>query len=99
MGLELSNWLYNRGCRNLVLTSRSGIRTGLQSRTVRVLREKGVNIKVSTKDVTSKQDTDALIKEAMKMGPVGGIFNLAVVSFLSCVLNCWHCTSVCLQST
>lgn len=30
-GLELANWMVTRGARKLVLTSRSGIKTGYQS--------------------------------------------------------------------
>lgn len=35
-GLELAQWLINRGARKLVLTSRSGIRTGLIRTDVRI---------------------------------------------------------------
>jgi len=37
-GLELSQWLVDRGARCLVLTSRSGIRTGYQARKVKHLQ-------------------------------------------------------------
>jgi hypothetical protein len=41
----------------------------------------GVTVIVSTADVTNEKGAQQLIKEASKLGPVGGIFNLAVVSF------------------
>ncbi|KAJ9575473.1 hypothetical protein L9F63_007678, partial [Diploptera punctata] len=78
-GLELANWLITRGATNLVLTSRSGIRTGYQSLCVRRWREMGISVLVSTADVTDEQGAQYLIKQATKLGPVGGIFNLAVV--------------------
>ena len=31
-GLELSKWLVERGAKNLILTSRSGVKTGYQSK-------------------------------------------------------------------
>jgi NAD(P)-dependent dehydrogenase (short-subunit alcohol dehydrogenase family) len=80
-GLELANWLILRGATNIVLTSRSGIRTGYQSLCIRRWQEIGVTVVVSTADVTSEKGAQQLIKEASKLGPVGGIFNLAVVSF------------------
>jgi hypothetical protein len=41
----------------------------------------GVTVVVLTADVTNEKGAQQLIKEASKLGPVGGIFNLAVVSF------------------
>lgn len=78
-GLELANWLILRGATNIVLTSRSGVRTGYQSLCIRRWREMGVTVIVSTADVTNEKGAQQLIKEASKLGPVGGIFNLAVV--------------------
>lgn len=78
-GLELANWLVLRGAKNIVLTSRSGIRTGYQSLCVRRWRELGVNVVVSTADATTEKGARRLLEEANELGPVGGIFNLAVV--------------------
>lgn len=78
-GLELANWLILRGAKNVVLTSRSGIRTGYQSLCVRRWRELGVNVVVSTADATTEKGARRLLQEANELGPVGGIFNLAVV--------------------
>lgn len=78
-GLELANWMITRGAKHIVLTSRSGIRTGYQSLCVRRWRELGVNIVISTDDVTTPTGAESLIKSATKFAPVGGIFNLAAV--------------------
>lgn len=78
-GLELAQWLIERGARNLVLTSRSGIRYGYQAKRVRDWQEMGIQVLISTHDVGSLEETRYLMKEANQLGPVGGIFNLAMV--------------------
>ncbi|XP_044270431.1 fatty acid synthase [Tribolium madens] len=78
-GLELANWLITRGATKIVLTSRSGIKTGYQSLCVRRWRESGVKVLISTADATSDKGARRLLEEANSLGPVGGIFNLAVV--------------------
>ncbi|XP_035424471.1 fatty acid synthase [Cygnus atratus] len=78
-GLELARWLIERGAQKLVLTSRSGIRTGYQAKCVREWKALGIQVLVSTSDIGTLEGTQLLIEEAMRLGPVGGIFNLAVV--------------------
>ncbi|XP_004639517.1 fatty acid synthase [Octodon degus] len=78
-GLELAEWLLLRGAQKLVLTSRSGIRTGYQAKQVSDWRTRGVQVLVSTRDASSLEGARALIAEASQLGPIGGIFNLAVV--------------------
>lgn len=78
-GLELAHWLVLRGAQKLVLTSRSGIRTGYQAKQVREWRRQGVQVLVSTSNANSLDGARALIAEAMQLGPVGGVFNLAMV--------------------
>lgn len=78
-GLELTKWLIFRGATKIVLTSRSGLRSGYQSLCVRRWRESGVQILISTADCTSEKGAAKLLQEASQLGPVGGIFNLAAV--------------------
>ncbi|NXH15465.1 FAS synthase, partial [Bucco capensis] len=78
-GLELAQWLIERGAQKLILTSRSGIRTGYQAKCVRQWKALGVQVLVSTSDIGTLEGTQKLIEEALQLGPVGGIFNLAVV--------------------
>ncbi|XP_024117302.1 fatty acid synthase [Oryzias melastigma] len=78
-GLELAHWLMERGARKLVLTTRSGIRTGYQAKRVQEWQNQGVEVLVSTRDVSSLEGTERLIAEASALGPVGGVFNLAMV--------------------
>nr|QNL15121.1 fatty acid synthase 1 [Meteorus pulchricornis] len=78
-GLELANWMITRGAKSIVLTSRSGIKTGYQSLSIRRWREMGIKIFISTADVTTVDGTEKLIMESNEIAPVGGIFNLAAV--------------------
>ena len=78
-GLELANWMITRGARNIILTSRSGIQNGYQALCIRRWREMDVRVQISTISVTNEAEAESLIKETMKLGPVGGIFNLAAV--------------------
>ncbi|XP_036124153.1 fatty acid synthase [Molossus molossus] len=78
-GLELAQWLVSRGAQKLVLTSRSGIRTGYQAKQVREWRHQGIQVLVSTSNVGALDGARALIAEAAQLGPVGGVFNLAMV--------------------
>ncbi|XP_058059390.1 fatty acid synthase [Anopheles bellator] len=78
-GLELSNWLVSRGAKILVLTSRSGVRSGYQALMVRRWTERGVKVVIDTNDVTTLRGAQKLLTEAARHGPVGGVFNLAAV--------------------
>lgn len=78
-GLELAHWLVERGATKLVLTSRSGVKSGYQSRCLRAWREEGIQVTVYTANVGKLSETRTLLKQAAQLGPVGGIFNLAVV--------------------
>lgn len=78
-GLELANWLVDRGCRKLVLTSRTGLRSGYQKYCVKRWKIAGVELVVSIQNVATAAGTTTLLKEASKLGPIGAIFNLAMV--------------------
>merc|ERR1711970_345479 len=78
-GLELAHWLVERGATKLVLTSRSGVKSGYQSRCLRIWKETGIKVIVSKANVATLAGARELIKEATALGPVGGVFNLAVV--------------------
>lgn len=78
-GLELAQWLTERGARKLVLTSRSGIRNGYQAKRVSEWQSRNVEVLVSTNDVSTLEGTERLIAEACTLGPVGGVFHLAMV--------------------
>ncbi|XP_072167778.1 fatty acid synthase-like [Diadema setosum] len=78
-GMELSQWLIDRGARILVLTSRSGVRTGYQAHRISCWQDQGIQVVASKRNVAKQKDAEELIAESQKLGPIGGIFNLAMV--------------------
>ncbi|KAL1476322.1 hypothetical protein MTO96_036591, partial [Rhipicephalus appendiculatus] len=78
-GLELAEWMVNRGCRKLLLTTRSGVRTGYQRLCLHRFRKAGANVLVRKIDASEEDGARKVIEEATAMGPVGGIFILAVL--------------------
>ncbi|XP_023289558.1 fatty acid synthase [Orussus abietinus] len=79
-GLELADWLVMRGARNLVLTSRAGFKNGYQVMRVRIWKSYGVKVEIVTgRDSSIREDCEDILKKAKALGPVDGIFNLAVV--------------------
>ncbi|XP_050542847.1 fatty acid synthase-like isoform X2 [Daktulosphaira vitifoliae] len=76
-GLQVANFLVSRGARKLVLVSRSGVRSGFQSLFLRRWHEKNVQVVTVEYDTSNIEGAEALIKKANKLGPVGGIFQLA----------------------
>ncbi|CAL4149895.1 unnamed protein product [Meganyctiphanes norvegica] len=79
LGLELADWLIVRGATKLVLTSRRGVTTGYQALRMKKWREQGVYVNVLCQDASTTASAEKLLKEAQKMGPIGGIFHLAMV--------------------
>ncbi|XP_055874982.1 fatty acid synthase-like [Biomphalaria glabrata] len=78
-GLELGQWLVERGAKKIVLSSRSGIKTGYQYKKVQGWKDSGVKVEVSKSDAKTLAGAKALLQESSKLGPVGGLFNLAMV--------------------
>ena len=77
-GLELAHWLVKRGARNLVLTSRSGIKTGYQKYKLKYFHKTGINVTVSTRNICKKEEAYQLFQD-INGKPVGGVFHLAMV--------------------
>ena len=71
--------MVDRGARHMILTSRSGVTTGYQKRKLQQWRRLGANVKISNKDVSCMDQCEALLTEANKIAPLGGIFHLAAV--------------------
>lgn len=78
-GLELAKWMGMNGAKNLILTSRTGVKSGYQKLVVERLNENGVNVQVSSVDNTTDEGAEKMINEAQAIAPLGGIFNLAMV--------------------
>ncbi|CAF3463515.1 unnamed protein product [Rotaria sp. Silwood1] len=77
-GLELTEWLVERGARNLILCSRSGIRTGYQLKKITYLETFfEAKILISKLNITNEKECEELISQCSL--PIGGIFHLAAV--------------------
>ena len=83
VGLEMASWMIDRGAARLVLTSRSGAVTGYQKMSVQRLKQQIPytygQILVSTNTALTEDSARSLFAEATELGPIGGIFNLAMV--------------------
>ncbi|XP_033230408.1 fatty acid synthase-like [Belonocnema kinseyi] len=79
-GLELADWMVLRGAKKLILTSRTGIKNGYQRMRVELWKSYGVKVVIiSEKDASKLEDCESILKTTAELGPIDGIFNLAVV--------------------
>lgn len=86
-GLELVKWLVGQGgARNVLLTSRQGLKTGYQRAALaRLQANNGARFLIVTEamaDTTTAKGVEQLYEMALEMSPtsaVGGIFHLAMV--------------------
>ncbi|KAG4073632.1 hypothetical protein HA402_000856 [Bradysia odoriphaga] len=78
-GMELADWLVTRGCRKLVLSSRRGISQNHQLSRIQNWKTSGATTVVTKADASSVEGCKELLDVARKLGPIGAIFNLAVV--------------------
>ncbi|XP_015179002.1 PREDICTED: fatty acid synthase [Polistes dominula] len=77
-GLELIDWLILRNAKNVVITSRNGIKNGYQRLRVKLWESYGVKVKILVNlDAGKREDCELILKTAIDLGPVDGIFNLA----------------------
>ncbi|KAG5889542.1 hypothetical protein JTB14_024951 [Gonioctena quinquepunctata] len=79
-GLELTDWLIGKGATKIILNSRRRVTNGYQSFCLKKWSQyEGILVVVSTDDTTQLEGATKLITEAEKLGPVGGVFNMALV--------------------
>lgn len=78
-GLELVDWMILRGARKFVLSSSRGISNGYQLYRLQTWKGYGCEIRISTANISVRHGCEALLKSALSLGPIGGIFNLAVI--------------------
>ncbi|VVC37697.1 Acyl transferase/acyl hydrolase/lysophospholipase,Acyl transferase,GroES- [Cinara cedri] len=78
-GMELTEWMVERGSKNIILCSRSGLQTGYQKYRVQIWKSQGINVEISTYDLTTLEGAKDTIKLALSLGSLGGIFNMAGV--------------------
>ncbi|MCH7534442.1 MAG: SDR family NAD(P)-dependent oxidoreductase, partial [Bacteroidetes bacterium] len=79
-GLSVANWMTTKGCRHLVLMSRSGPKTDEEKVMVRDMKKRGINVMLAKGDVSKKEDVSRIFKEIKKsMPPLKGIQHAAMV--------------------
>ena len=79
-GLRTAEWLVEKGCRNLVLISRSGPVAQEARLVIDRLQSAGVCIHAAACDVTDRQALAALLQEiALEMPPLTGVVHAAMV--------------------
>ena len=86
-GLILIRWLSEKGAKEFIITSRSGIKTGEQQYHINCLKEKGVKINVFIGDIGEKDNFIKFEEQLNNMSPVDGIFILSMVLNDSSFLN------------
>lgn len=75
----MANFLVTRGAKKIVLVSSSGVRTGFQSLFMRRWKEKNIEVAIIEYDTSKPEETEALLKEANRLGQVAGIFHVEAV--------------------
>jgi len=79
-GLSVAQWMTTKGARNLVLMSRSGVKTDFERNIVKNMEENGVNVMIAKGSVNDQADVDRIFKEvADTMPPLKGIQHAAMV--------------------
>ncbi|XP_072399714.1 fatty acid synthase-like [Diabrotica undecimpunctata] len=80
MGLELTGWLIKKGVTKIIINTRRDVLDGLQSYYFKKWSSyKNIMVKIDTSDTSTEKGAENLINIAQELGPVGGIFNLAVI--------------------
>tara|TARA_B110000046_G_scaffold97505_1_gene105202 strand:+ start:4 stop:6222 length:6219 start_codon:yes stop_codon:yes gene_type:complete len=79
-GLSVAEWMTSKGARNLVLMSRSGVKTDFERDIVKRMEANGVNVMIAKGSVNDQADVDRIFKEvAETMPPIKGIQHAAMV--------------------
>ncbi|KAF9228933.1 putative nonribosomal peptide synthetase [Gyrodon lividus] len=81
LGVRIAEWMALHGARHIFLTSRRGSRglTKVDNLYIHSLRGQGVQVEVIAADAIDREQTAAVVEQARKSGPIGGIFVMTVV--------------------
>jgi fatty acid synthase, animal type len=79
VGLELVNWLIERGAKYFVLSSRHGVKSDYQSWQLSKWKKQGVHVEISSLDVSVEAQAQELIDQISTEHGLAGIFHLAMV--------------------
>ncbi len=79
-GLAIAQWMTTKGCRNLILLSRSGPKTPEETTIINNMRNQGINIMLALGSVDCPKDMDRIFKQIESdMPPLKGIQHAAMV--------------------
>ncbi|RZC40550.1 fatty acid synthase-like [Asbolus verrucosus] len=78
-GLELANWLITRGATKLILNSRREVYSGYQASCLQKWKNLRITVLTDISDTTTLEGAESLLKYAVNLAPVGGIFNSALL--------------------
>lgn len=78
-GIELTDWLIQKGAKHIVLCGRTGISNSYQKYRIQHWRDQGVHIEISTEILCDVTQVRNLLKTFEDKNPLGGIFHLAMV--------------------
>jgi len=78
-GLEVVQWMSERGAKKIVINSRRGIKDSYQKYCIQRMESRGVRIVVSQEDSTTEEGVRRLLETTSSLAPVGGVFNTAAV--------------------
>ena len=79
-GFELISWLAEKGAKNILVSSRGGVKNNYQHYKLALLARHGVNVNISCADITSESGVANLMSEAKSMSnTISGIFHLAMI--------------------
>ncbi|KAJ4303133.1 hypothetical protein N0V90_002025 [Kalmusia sp. IMI 367209] len=79
LGRAILRWMVDRGAKNLVVPSRSGVSSQAASKVVSELISQGINIITPRCDVSSSEQLSALLQTYTNMAPIRGCISLAMV--------------------
>lgn len=80
IGRATALWMADRGAKNLIFVSRSGISKQSSQETVRELEEKGVQVIVQACDVSYEEETRQMFLDASRRAPrIRGVIQAAMV--------------------
>ncbi len=79
-GLGVANWMTTKGCKNLVLLSRSGTKSDEEAAIVQGMLDNGVNVVLARGSVDNQKDMDRIFGEIKEtMPPLKGVQHAAMV--------------------
>lgn len=84
LSLELIQHLAYRGARKFLLVSKNDnkLQSGFKTLVLRRLKNKNVTVIESIADLSTARGAEHILREAVALGPVSGIFYISTVSIL-----------------